>query len=157
MSQLEISCSFDGRVIVPCVCKLVFWNRNSDPTDPSLDNWQAVICTQIIQCLSICSTCFLYLKPLMDSVQSGFIRSDDIRRRGSDYISGGASTKRNPFSIDNVGRSKGDASKMKSLNKPHYAADVEGGNAANTEDEGSLHSQTRIIKETRTFAVERCP
>ena len=136
------------------MCKLVFWNRNPNPTDPSLDNWPAVICTQIIQCLSICSACFLYLKPLLDSVESGFIRSDDIRRRGSDYIFDGASTRKIPFSIDSVGRGKGDATKMKSLNKPHYAADVEGGNTAHTEDEDSLHSQTRIIKETRTFAVD---
>ena len=43
---------------------------------------------------------------------------------------------------------------MKSLSKPHYATDIEGGNAANVEDVDSLHSQTRIIKETRTFAVD---
>ena len=43
---------------------------------------------------------------------------------------------------------------MKSLSKPHYAADIEGGKATDRGDSGSQHSQARIIKETRTFAVE---
>ena len=151
------SCSFDGRVIVACVCKLVFWNRTPDPTDPTVDTWPATICTQIIQCLSISSTCFLYLKPFLDSVESGFIRSDDLRRRGSDYKSGSAYTGRNVFLVDSVGRSKGDGMRMKSFSKPHYAADIEGGDAANRDDSESQHSRTQIIKETRTFAVETFP
>ena len=139
------------------MCKLVFWNRTPDPTDPTLDAWPATICTQIIQCLSISSACFLYLKPFLDSVESGFIRSDDLRRRGSDYKSGSASTGRNVFSVDSVGRSKGDGTRMKSFSKPHYAADIEGGHAANRDDSESQHSRTHIIKETRTFAVETFP
>ncbi|CAF9922660.1 MAG: hypothetical protein ALECFALPRED_002138 [Alectoria fallacina] len=144
-------------VIVACVCKLVFWNRTPDPTDPTVDTWPATICTQIIQCLSISSTCFLYLKPFLDSVESGFIRSDDLRRRGSDYKSGSAYTGRNVFLVDSVGRSKGDGMRMKSFSKPHYAADIEGGDAANRDDSESQHSRTQIIKETRTFAVETFP
>lgn len=149
--------SFDGRVIAACVCKLVFWNWTPDPTDPTLDTWPATICTQIIQCLSISSACFLYLKPFLDSIESGFIRSDDMRRRGSNYISGGTSTGMNVFSLDSVGQSKDDGTRMKSLSKPHYAADIEGGHAANRDDLESQHSRTQIIKETRTFAVESFP
>lgn len=80
-----------------------------------------------------------------------------MRRRGSDYKSGGASTRSNLFSLDSVGRSKVDATKMKSLSKPNYAANIEGGHAANTDDSESQHSRTHIIKETRTFAVESSP
>lgn len=84
-----------------------------------------------------------------------------MRRRGSEYKSGGASLRGvNVFSVDSAGRSKGDSMRMKSLSKPHYAADIEGGRAANRDDAESQHSQhsrTQIIKETRTFAVERSP
>ncbi|KAF6228270.1 hypothetical protein HO133_008000 [Letharia lupina] len=144
-------------VIAACVCKLVFWNRTSDPTDPTLDTWPATICTQIIQSLSISSACFLYLKPFLDSVQSGFIRSDDLRRRGSDYKSGSTSTARNVFSVDSVSRSKVIGTRLQSLSKTHYAADIKGGHAANRDDSESQHSRTQIIKETRTFAVETFP
>ena len=139
------------------MCKLVFWNKTPNPPDPTLDTWPATICTQIIQCLSICSACFLYLKPFLDSVESGFIRSDDIRRRGSDYKSGGPSSRRNLFSVDSVGRSQSDDMRMKSLSKSHYAANIEGGHTANRDDSESQHSRTQIIKETRTFAVETFP
>lgn len=80
-----------------------------------------------------------------------------MRRRGSDYTSGGDSTKRNIFSGDSVGRSKPDGTRMKSLSRPHYAAEIEGGHATNTDDSESQHSRTQIIKETRTFAVETFP
>lgn len=144
-------------VIAASMCKLVFWNRTPDPTDATLDTWPTTICTQIIQCLSISSACFLYLKPFLDSVESGFIRSDDLRRRGSDYKSGGTSTRRNVFSMNSVGLSEIDGTRMKSLSKPHYAANIEGGHAANGDDSESQHSRTQIIKETRTFAVESSP
>ncbi|CAD6588773.1 MAG: hypothetical protein ASARMPRED_003720 [Alectoria sarmentosa] len=146
-----------AKLAVLALVKTITPNRTSDPTDPTLDTWPATICTQIIQCLSISSACFLYLKPFLDSVESGFIRSDDLRRRGSDYKSGSASTGRNVFSVDSVGRSKGDGTRMKSFSKPHYAADIEGGHAANRDDSESQHSRTHIIKETRTFAVETFP
>ena len=46
------------------------------------------------------------------------------------------------------------------MSKPHYVADIEGGRAAaaaaahGRDDADSQHSRTKIIKETRTFAVE---
>ena len=80
-----------------------------------------------------------------------------MRRRGSDYKSGGASSGRNPFSADSLGRSKGDSTRMKSLSKSHYTADIEGGHASNPDDTESQHSQSQIIKETRTFAVDSFP
>ena len=137
--------------------KLVFWNRTTYPTDPILDTWPATICTQITQCLSISCACVLYLKPLLESVESGFIRSDDMRRRGSDYTSVGSITRRNLFSKDRMGRNKADGTRMKSLSKPHYAADIEGGYAANRDRSESQHSRSHIIKETRTFAVDTFP
>ncbi len=130
-----------------------------DPTDPTLDTLPVTICTQIIQCLSIFSACYLYLKPFLDSVESGFIRSGDIRRRGSDYYtyqSGGSFTIKNGLSRDSAGRSRSGGTRMKSLSRHPHTANVKGRSAANKDDEGSQHSQTQIIQETRTFTVESC-
>lgn len=59
--------------------------------------------------------------------------------------------------MNSVGLSEIDGTRMKSLSKPHYAANIEGGHAANGDDSESEHSRTQIIKETRTFAVESSP
>lgn len=80
-----------------------------------------------------------------------------MRRRGSEYKSGGASAGRTVFSVDSAGGSKVDGTRMESLSKPHYAADIQGGHAANEDDSESQHSRTQIIKETRTFAVDSFP
>ena len=128
-----------------------------DAIDPTLDTWPVTICTQIIQCLSITCACCLYLKPFLDSLESGLIRTDDRRRRGSNYKPSGASTRKKAISPDNISRSKIYTAKMQVLSSPQYAADIEGGYAPNTDDSESQHSRTQIIRETRTFAVETFP
>lgn len=45
------------------------------------DIWPATICTQIIQCLSILTSCMVYLKPFLDSLETGFIQVGDMRRQ----------------------------------------------------------------------------
>ena len=128
-----------------------------DPIDPTLNTWPVTICTQIIQCLSIVCACCLYLKPFLDSLESGLYRSNDRRRCGSNSRASGNSTRRNVISPDNISRSEIHGTKMQVLSSPQYATDIEGGYAANADDSGSQHSRTHIIKETRTFAVETFP
>ncbi|KAI5923265.1 hypothetical protein F4810DRAFT_669579 [Camillea tinctor] len=43
--------------------------------------WRPVACQQIIQTLSIMSTCIPFLKPFWASLESGFLRADDLNRR----------------------------------------------------------------------------
>ena len=64
---------------------------------------------------------------------------------------------KNIFSVGSGGRSEIDGTRMKSLSKPYYATDIEGGRAANRDDLDSQHSRSQIIKKTRTFAVETFP
>ena len=122
--------------------------------DATTNDWPVAICAQIVQCLSLSCACCLYLKPFLDSVESGLIRSDDIRRRGSEYTSGSSLTKKRVFSKDSLSRSKAASFKMNSTRKPEYFADVQGGEAADREDSESQHSRAHMIREIRTFAVE---
>ena len=145
------------RVIAASACKLVFWNR-PQRTQESLDPWTVTICTQIIQGLSIITACFLYLKPFLDSVESGFIRNDDIRRRGtSDYYghsNGESSGNKSAFSIRKPRRTASDTVRLHDISNGQNATTVTAGEPVDTGDVESQGSQTHIIKQTRTFAVE---
>lgn len=61
-------------------CQLFY--SNQPVKDPAFDVWPASISTQAVQCLSIVTACFPYLKPFLTSLESGLIRADDLRRRG---------------------------------------------------------------------------
>lgn len=50
--------------------------------DPAFDPWRTTISNQLVQCLSIATACIPYLKPFLDSLESGLLRVDDMRRRG---------------------------------------------------------------------------
>ena len=62
--------------------QLIYLNQTSNSADPNYDAWSVVICTQFVQAFSIVAACVPYLKPFFLSLESGMIRSDDLRRRG---------------------------------------------------------------------------
>jgi len=136
-------------VVAVSICKLVYWNRLSMTSDPTLDLWPVAICTELIQCLEILAACCLYLKPFLESLESGFIRGGDLRRRGEDSLSGSGhrtvsiplSHRRSPSSIAsrNLARSRNTAIAER------FDPD---------DDAESLNSRSQIIWETRTWAVE---
>ena len=139
------------------MCKLVFWNDTQDAQQRGQDPWTVTICTQTIQCSSIISACFLYLKPFLDSVDSGFIRTDDIRRRGTgEYYgrnTGGSSTSRSAFSIRKHANTGSQSIGLIGISNTQHTATVTANDPPDLDAE-SQHSQSHIIKETRTFAVE---
>lgn len=47
------------------------------------DLWKWTLVTQIVQCITILTTCVPYLRPLLESLPSGLLGSDEIRRRGT--------------------------------------------------------------------------
>lgn len=116
-----------------------------------------ILCTQVIQCLSIISASFLYLKPFLDSVESGFIRSDDMRRRGTDEYSGqhtnGSSGGKSVFSFRKHSRAGSQSIGLVGVSSPQNITTVTANEPPDLDVE-SQHSRTHIIKETRTFTVE---
>ncbi|MCJ1310489.1 Eukaryotic translation initiation factor 2A [Agyrium rufum] len=61
-------------------------NANANTNDVTYPPWRAQLSAQFVQCLAIVTTCMVYLKPFMDSLESGFIRVDDLRRRGDSTV-----------------------------------------------------------------------
>ncbi|KAF1925229.1 uncharacterized protein M421DRAFT_103286 [Didymella exigua CBS 183.55] len=52
-------------------------------TNPTRDLWKWTLVTQIIECITILTSCVPYLRPLLESIPSGLYGSDEIRRRGT--------------------------------------------------------------------------
>jgi len=105
----------------------------------------------MIQCLSIASFCALYLKPLFEIMDSGFIRSDDLRRKGQTNQEGS-------FDLSAMSSGKEHRGAGKALEQIS-----QGGNnrtsvtALPNEDGwegGSQSSEAQMIRETRTFTIE---
>ena len=44
--------------------------------------WPAILCDQLVQNIGIITACMPYIKPFIESLESGMIRTDDLRRRG---------------------------------------------------------------------------
>lgn len=149
--------AFRSTVIAASICKLVFWNNAKDLQKLGHSPWAVLLCTQVVQCFSIISACFLYLKPFLDSVESGFIRSDDIRRRGTDdfygHTTGDSSTTRSAFSIRKHARNGSQSVGLVGVPCPQHTTTVTVNDPPNLDAE-SQTSRSHIIKETRTFAVE---
>lgn len=60
------------------MCHIYFYKRALDSKHPIFDMWQPTIIIQVIQCMSVMATCIPYLKPFMDSLQSGQMNASEI-------------------------------------------------------------------------------
>ncbi|KAL8826830.1 MAG: hypothetical protein Q9170_007254 [Blastenia crenularia] len=72
-------------VVVGVVAQWVCFNSATKSDNIPFHLWPEVVCAQIVQSLSIITACVPYLKPFFDSLESGMIRNDDLRRRGLAY------------------------------------------------------------------------
>lgn len=64
------------------IFQLIYFDQSWRSDDPPFNRWPLVVATQAVQALSIITACVPYLKPFFESLESGMIRSDDLRRRG---------------------------------------------------------------------------
>ena len=65
--------------------QLIVIYEQAKTSEPFL-SWSFVASTLVIQCLGILTACVPYLKPFLQSLNSGMIGNDDIRRRGGSTI-----------------------------------------------------------------------
>lgn len=88
--------------------------------DPVFDLWTVVLCVQIVQAMSIITTCIPALKPFLDSLESGQLRADDMRRQGKVTHHG--------YNSERIGESK--HSRVSSLASPKRGTFIEMSNVA---------------------------
>lgn len=83
-SKFSIACCFGARTILiaSAIAQLVFLHRKAATTDLTYRLWPVVLCNQLVQNIGIVTSCVPYIKPFFESLESGMIRTDDLRRRG---------------------------------------------------------------------------
>lgn len=77
-------------VVGACIVQLIYTARARGTGDLTFDLWPMVVCTQIVQCVSLTTACIPYLQPFLMSLESGLLRGDDFRqhsKKDSSYLS----------------------------------------------------------------------
>ena len=140
---------------------MIYNNQAKDATDVTFDTWPAVISMEAVQSVSVITACIPCLKPFLESLESGMLRVDDLRRRGmgdaygygshnlTDLSSSRAGGKEKPQFSSNSSRTK----HFKAL--PNVSTVISATKNEDRERDGdSQKSSARIIKYTRTWSVE---
>ena len=133
------------------MCKLVYWNRARNSHDLTFEVWPVALCTQTIQCMSIASFCVLYLKPLFEILNSGFIRTDEFRRKGQLHPKGSYNLSSMSSGKESRKEGRNLATLARTDNNDTTITALENDSGW---DGGSQSSEAQIIKETRTITVE---
>lgn len=166
------------------IIQIAFLNRSYTTADPTFDMWELTIIMAVITCLSILAICVPNLKPFLDSLESGQIRVDDLRRQGKSSSGGYPSYHRNgsgPDSQRSRSRAPGvsqqsgrdplaskvsQRSKMfemvdmhkaskKDRSQPEAQGSIGGGGGDAVAWDGQSHtSQTILIQQTKTWHVD---
>ena len=88
-SEVEHHILTELRVIVAATAQLVYGGESVyHSADPTFDTWKRTVCLQVVQNVCVMSCSIPYMKPFYMGLQSGLIRTDDLRRTGrstSDY------------------------------------------------------------------------
>ncbi|KAF4441562.1 hypothetical protein F53441_11966 [Fusarium austroafricanum] len=86
---------FGSRIFVtPAIAAQIHYsNKAFGSADHSFSIWPASVSIQLVQCLAILTVCLPNFKPFLDSLESGQIRVDDLRRQGKSSSNGYPSNK----------------------------------------------------------------
>ncbi|QPC58063.1 hypothetical protein HYE67_000294 [Fusarium culmorum] len=81
---------FGSRIFVtPAIAAQIHYSNKAFASDDhSFAIWPASITIQLVQCLAILTVCLPNFKPFLDSLESGQIRVDDLRRQGKSSSNG---------------------------------------------------------------------
>lgn len=120
----------------------------------------------MVQNLSVITACIVYLKPFFESLETGMIRSDNLRRRAGKGTSGydpAGSAGYKPTSMKNVPlRSGPDAvtefRELEGIGQQNHTTTVTTAGCVTQPydwDAGSQRSHSKMIKQTTTWAVDR--
>ncbi|KID86812.1 choline transport protein [Metarhizium guizhouense ARSEF 977] len=162
---------FGSRILVApaLVFQIMYSGKSLATADPSFDMWKWSVIMAVVQCLNILTICIPNLKPFLDSLQSGQIRIDDLRRQGKSSSNGygshqGSGNKCGQSSRSNGGPDTVTSQKSKLLelvevpkqrkakDTPKRALTSQDGSAA---WDGQSHtSQTILIQQTKTWHVD---
>ncbi|KKA18757.1 hypothetical protein T310_7279 [Rasamsonia emersonii CBS 393.64] len=154
-----VSC-FAGRIIVvvAVIIQLAYLNHAAHTGQSLLESWQNVVCSEVVQCLSIVGTCLPQFKPFLESLQSSGMRLYDIpgttRKYGYGYgTPRGLNSHKSPQASHRGG---GTIHELISVPQRLETTVTAGGKDKDWEV-SSQSSYARIIRETKTWSVAEYP
>ena len=145
--------------------QLALVNKAYEAPNQTYNICALTICTQLTQTLSITIAGVPYLKPFIDSMESGFLRTDDLRRRGTKGLNGYGTAETG----DTKGSSKSDRKTidpnsasiaLKRLGNPSEAEqdNVTTIQAGRRDWDGeSQTSRSNMIKKTTNWSIDIAP
>ena len=72
-----------SRVVIAAAIKIAYLAKESNSSNAlTLKAWLATLCALIIEILSVIAACIPYLKPYLDSLESGMMNNDQLRQEG---------------------------------------------------------------------------
>ncbi|KAI1767157.1 hypothetical protein GGR53DRAFT_145263 [Hypoxylon sp. FL1150] len=130
--------------------------------DLTFTYWPLAVATSLVQSLGIMTACAPYMKPFLDSLESGLIRSDDIRRRANatgksvagygrqndSSFASHSGTRASPNELRDLGNPHSTVTASITVKKPENGGDWE---------TGSHSSQVKLIKQVKTWRVTSSP
>ncbi|GAM38451.1 hypothetical protein TCE0_033r09184 [Talaromyces pinophilus] len=141
-------------VIAAIVVHITTLNASFAANDNTYESWIATIASQVAICMSNVTACSPQFKPFLESLQSSGMRLDTLTIKTCPQTGNGTT-------VSHVG-SRGISFGIRSItgrgkrneNMPYVKTVVTANpNAAPDWDESSQNSQSRIIRETRTWTV----
>lgn len=104
--------SYFYSTIAAYIVDIIIWKNFVGPSpDPFFAEWQVSVTTQVIQCSCLSSTCILYLKSFLKSVETGFGLDYDLRSSSLELMASNLSsevlTQSAPMPKQSKGSTKG--------------------------------------------------
>lgn len=109
--------SHNYRDIIATAVQMAYLYGFSSP-NPTRDLWKWTLLTQIIECITILTTCVPYLRPLIESIPSGMYGSDELRRRGTPSELGYSRNKSGSYQLSSNASKSGGEKKHTRKNQP---------------------------------------
>jgi hypothetical protein len=147
-------------VIAAIVWQAIRFNFSDTPAGPTSMNWLTTIAIMLVENLSIMTACVPYLKPFLESLESGLIRNDDLRRRGEITGEGGfasyGSGKRHQLSTEDGEAPAQDATavELAKIGKDPSARAVASVTVGARVSGDSQGSRVKMITQTKTWVVD---
>lgn len=146
-------------VIVAILCQIIYARQTAHSTNITSDTWPVAISTQLAQCFSIVTACSPQFKPFMESLRSTGMRIDGMTRYGTSQKGYGSQSASRVPTLRSRSRHRSEVHELVSLpaKDNHHQATVTTAGAGYDWDAESQTSQSRIIREVRTFTVTDAP
>ncbi|PKY03464.1 hypothetical protein P168DRAFT_318925 [Aspergillus campestris IBT 28561] len=141
-------------VIVAILIQLIYASKTAHSTDVTFDTWPVAVATQLTQCLSIVTACSPQFKPFLDSLRSTGMSLEGKSRHGSSQKGYGSQTS----TRFRRGISQSEAHELMPLPlRGTSQTIVSTAGISPDSDAESQGSQSRIIREVRTWTITEAP